>query len=800
MTSRQKSLATVSALALFVAGGAGLARAQQPAGATPAATPAADSGTSDIIVTGTREVGRKAQDSPTPVAVIDNQTLTNTGQTDALNALKQVLPSLTSNPFGGDLSNIIKSFSLRGLAPDHTLVLINGKRRHQSSFINASGSPYTGTNPVDLKMIPLSAIDHIEVLTDGAAAQYGTDAIAGVINIILKSDDHGGTATTTAGATGAGDGFSGEIGVNGGSKLGSDGFVNLSFDYDHQSHSNRSAYDPRTTPPFAVQGKILGDPLYDTQSFAINLEKPITDAITGYGFATFAHSTAESIQNYRYPGQLNAVVDAVYPQGFFPDEDLDQIDYAFTGGLKGNDLFGWSWDLSTTFGENIANIYTTHSINPNLAKQAFITQSTFYDGQFTAGQLTTDLDFHRGFDTGLWSEPLNVAFGLEHRYETYQLIAGVPASYLLGGAAAFPGFTPSSSSSSTRNVEGAYLDLSTHLTPQWQVDLSGRAETYQDLTGGLTGKASTRYDLTSWLGVRGSFGNGYHAPTLAQEYFATTNVSPTTATAQLPVNSIGARLLGAPSLRPETSENISFGLVAEPIARMHATIDAYEINIDNRIINTGVLTGPAAIGAIEANGNSLPAGVSTKNVGAQFFTNGANTSTQGVDVNVDYSTDFGGSGVVKWFLNGDYNYTKITKINAAPQSFGTTSLLSPASISYLTTATPRDRISIGGTWYVDQWELSLRETWFNQTSEYVTPNNITYYKQTVNAAFITYVNARYNINEKWSVDIGANNLFNTEPNKTPVLSRGSTNAGQYASFAPFGIDGGFYYARLTAKF
>jgi iron complex outermembrane receptor protein len=767
----------------------------------PVSAPTAES--SDIIVTGTREVGRKAQDSPTPVAIIDNKALTDTGQTNALQALAVVLPSLSTQAYGGDLSNLVRSFSLRGLAPDHTLVLINGKRRHQSAFINASGSPYTGTNPVDLALIPLSAIDHIEVLTDGAAAQYGTDAIAGVVNIILKNSDHGGTASATGGATSAGDGFQAQGAVDGGGKLGSDGFVHLSFDYDHQDHTNRSGYDPRTKPPYAVRGEITGDPAYDSEALAINLEKPINDAVTAYGFATFAHRYAESIQNYRYPGQFNSItplVSQVYPNGFFPIETIDEYDAAATAGVKGNDLFGWAWDLSTTYGEDVDNIGTIHSINPRLLAAIGYPQSSFNDGQFTAGQLTTNLDFHRGVDTGWWSAPVNVAVGLEHRFETYHVGAGETASYVLGGAQAFPGFTPSSSSSTSRNVVAAYLDLSTHFTPQWQGDLSGRVEDYSDVGAGLTGKVSTRYDFTSWLAARGSFGNGYHAPTLAQENFAATNVSPTSASAQLPVNSIGARLLGAPQLKPETSENISFGLVAEPLPRLHATVDAYQISVDHRIIDTGILTGPASIGAIEANGNSLPAGVPTSSVGAQFFTNGVNTRTDGIDVNLDYSTDVGDFGVIKWFLNADYNYTKITKIDAAPASFRGASLLSPASISYLTSATPRDKISIGGTWYLDKWELSLRETRFDQTAEYSTTDNVHYNRVTVNAALITYLNVRYNVNEHWSVDVGANNLFAVEPNKTPLISRGSTNAGVYAGFSPYGIDGGYYFARLTAHF
>ena len=810
MRRRYGYAVSVSVLALLVASGAQGAQADSN-GAAPAQLAAAAGASggavtdSDVIVTGTREAGRRAQDSPTPVQVINNDALVATGQTNALEALKVVLPSLNTLAVGGDLGNLIKSFALRGLAPDHTLVLVNGKRRHQSAYLNTGGGVFQGSNPVDLQLIPLSAIDHIEVLTDGAAAQYGTDAIAGVVNIILKNSDHGATVTGTGGLTSGGDGATGQIGADAGAKLGDDGFIHLSFDYDHQDHTNRSAYGPATpnatavahgVTKYSVLQEITGDPAYDTEALGFNLDKPVNNDISVYGFGTFAHRYAESIQNYRYPYQLNTAVNTVYPTGFFPVEAIDEYDYAVTAGVKGKSLLGWEWDLSTTYGEDIDNISTIKSINANLAKTG-IYQTNFNDGQFTSGQLTTNLDIHRPVYTGLWGAPLNVAIGLEHRYETFHVGAGEFNSWDVGGAAAFPGFQNPTTSS--RNVEAAYLDLSTHFTPKWQVDLSGRVENYDDVGSGVTGKAATRYDFAPWLGVRASFGNGYHAPTLAQDNFQTLNVSPTTATAQLPVTSAAARSLGASPLKPETSENISFGLVSEPIPRLHASLDAYQITIDNRIVDTGVLTGNAAANALQLFG------VNTANLGAvtsgvQFYTNGVNTRTQGVDLNADYSSDFGEHGTVKWFLNANYNNTTITHIATAPAAFGGASLLSLSGISALTTATPRDKVTIGGTWYFDKWEVTLRETRFEKTKNYTTPNNVNYYIQTVNAAFITYLNLRYNISEKWSVDVGANNLFAVEPNKTSLVSRGSTGAGQYASFSPYGIDGGYYFARITAKF
>ena len=796
MGRRHTTLASVSVIALLLAGGV-----QTAAAADAAST---DSG-SDVIVTGTREAGRKVQDSPTPVQVVGADALLATGQVNTLDALKALLPSLNTISVGGDVGNMIRSFALRGLSPDHVLVLVNGKRRHQSAYIYATSGPFQGANTVDLALIPVSAIDHIEVLTDGATAQYGTDAIAGVINIILKNSDHASTLSALGGVTGGGDGGTGQFDADTGAKLGEDGFIHLSADYEHHDYTNRSALDPRTN--YLVRGKIIGDAAYDTESLAFNLEKPVDNDITAYGFGTFAHREASSIQNFRTATQLNAAVTAFYPNGFFPVMTSDEYDFGVTAGVKGKSLLGWEWDLSSTYGYDTDRIGTIKSINPVLLQNTGNAQTNFYDGTFTSQQLTNNLDFRRGFDTGLWGSPLNVAFGFEHRYEAYQVGAGELTSYELGGATAYPGFTPTSASNTSRNVEAAYVDLSTHFTQKWQVDLSGRGETYEDVGGALTGKLASRYDFTSWLGVRGSVGNGYHAPTLAQDNFATTNVSPTSATAQLPVDSPGAKLLGASSLKPETSQNFSVGLVSEPIPRLHATLDAYQISIHNRIIDTGVLTGalsPLAIAAIEANGNILPAGISTSNIGAQFFVNGVDTKTQGIDLNVDYMTDHGNYGIVKWLLTGDYNNTTITHINPAPAAMQAAglSLVSPASISYLTTAVPRDRISLGATWYIDQWEVTLRETRYEGVKEWVNPsgNGKTFLPQRVDPAFLTDLNVRYNISDRWAVDVGALNLFNVEPNKTPLATRTSNQSGQYATFSPYGIDGGYYFARITVKF
>jgi iron complex outermembrane recepter protein len=764
--------------------------AAEPAAATDASATAdvQDS----IIVTGTRESGQKAYESAAPVTVIKADQLQATGQTNLLDALRQLAPSLNSVFIN---STPFRAFSLRGLSPNQTLVLINGKRRHLSSQLFKSSNVYQGSDPVDLDLIPLALIDHVEILTDGAAAQYGTDAIAGVINIILKNSDHGGTATATAGANYFGDGFTGQVDAEDGMKLGDDGFLDVSADYHHHDFTNRSGYDPRTD--FTVQGKMNGDSESTLQTVGLNAEKPVDTDITAYGFVTFAHRFTEANQIYR----LGTTAPAVYPNGFYPLFTDDEYDYEATGGFKGRNLFGWNWDLSASYGHDRASMGTINTFNPDLYASDGDAQTSFHDGAYVSSQAVTNLDIRRGFDTGLWAEPLTVAAGLEDRYENFQLVAGEPSSYLLGGGQGVAGFAPAAASDSSRNVDAIYVDLSSHVTQQWQVDLAGRLEHYTDVGSGKTAKFSTRYDFTDQVGLRGSVGNGYHAPTLAQEHYASSSEAPTSATGLLPVDSAGARLLGAPPLQPEKSVNFSIGLVTEPLNGLHASLDAYVINISDRIISTGTLFGPEALAALQANGNTLPYGISANDFSASYFTNGVDTQTKGLDLSADYRTDLDTYGVINWTLGANYNDTQITNYKSAPailEAAGV-SLFNPAVISYLTSASPKTKVVLAATWLKNDWEATLRETRYGSVSQEVNPsgNGVGYYGQFVPSAYITDLEVGYHLTNSLKWSIGANNLFDRYPPQAPLNTTGPSNTQIYPNISPYGFNGGYYYTRFT---
>ena len=430
MRTRHKAFTGVSAFALMVAGWQGGAQA---AAVAPTATDAEDT----IIVTGTRDVGVKAQDSPTPIEVLGAEALEATGATTAFDALKDILPSFSANGWSADASELVRAARLRGMNPGEVLILINGKRRHQAASITPGGSdqsPDSGSNPADLDMIPVSAIDHVEILLDGAAAQYGSDAVAGVINIILKNNAEGTTVYAGGGITSRGDGAQGSGGFNQGLHLGDDGFINISGDYRHQDFSSRNGINCKTTATGCLGGgetgsetniygvqngpvknRIEGSPLSDLTNLGFNAEKPVGDDITLYAFGTFGRRTAQAYENDRE----DARAPLYWPDGFFPRETLNEVDFAVTAGAKGH-VLGWDWDLSGTYGRDsdhfgLINSYNTGLSNsptdpnhPGLALDTNFTGGSLFSAEYQ--QTTVNADLRREIDTFL-PAPVNVAFG-----------------------------------------------------------------------------------------------------------------------------------------------------------------------------------------------------------------------------------------------------------------------------------------------------------------------------------------------------------------------------------------------------
>ncbi|MCQ8239799.1 TonB-dependent receptor plug domain-containing protein [Rhizosaccharibacter radicis] len=756
-----------------------------------------------IIVTGTREFAKKARTSLAPVDIVTSRQLRETGQPDLRDALTQLLPSLTVPTFGFDTGALTDSFSLRGLSPNETLVLVNGKRRHGTANLYSNAGPQQGSTPADIDLIPISAVDHVEVLRDGASAQYGSDAVAGVVNIILKQGPSDANIQSITGAFYKGDGFTQDVSGDKGVALGANGFLHLSGEVRHQDPTNRGAPDSRVSDP-NLNGdlnKLLGTPENTREVFSANAGYDITERVQAYGFATYGHKYGQSYQNYRLPNSLPAI----YPYGYSPLETLVENDWAITAGLKGDDLFGFRWDASTTYGHDYDTIGVINSANTALFASGGLRQTDFHVADYDAGQWTNNLDLSRAVTLPVLPAPLNIAFGAEQRYETYGLGAGEPNAYLSGGAQALPGLLPALAGNYSRNVYAGYIDLSTQIVPHWQVDLAGRFEHYTDAGDTETGKVSTRYDFSRRFALRATISNGFHAPTLAQEHYSNLNVSPSAASGILPTNSAAARSIGASPLKPERSTTVTGGFTAEPIDRLHVAVDVYQINLRDIITQGGQYNGAAAITALGEAGLILPAGALSNPTGvaARYFANVASTRTQGLDVTATYLTRLGQYGRIDWDAALNINRTRLT--HAGTDSRGLP-FLSAQNVAYLTSAYPRSKLVAGGRWSNGRWDFAFHERRVGQTVNELTAYynlnqstvSSTRFNQMINQPrFLTDLELGYRISDALHIALGADNAFNAVPSSVPYANRYLGVPRYYTSTSQIGINGGFYYLRLN---
>ena len=870
----KKTLLGVSTLALLACAGSALAQSTDSASV------------SEVIVTGTRQTGIKAADSAAPIQIVGGQQLLKTGSTDLASALATAVPSLNIQTNGGDAAAVEILVALRGLSPNDTLILVDGQRRHTTSNLAVDGgSIYSGSATTDLAFIPTEAIDHIEVLTDGAAAQYGSDAIAGVVNIILKKNASGGLLTGTGGQFFNGQGATSNLQFNQGFNLNDKGFLNLTLEEsthdfttlgfgDDRFQSANGALLPSVTGingnvvngnNYPHENRLNGDPEYARYNSFFNAAYHLNDDIEAYGFGNYSYEMSQHFENYRTPDKIaanaclapctssadygaGAIVYAA-PNGFNPKEKFDQTDYSITGGLRG-DKFGWHWDVATTYGENSTQVYVINTDNADTFKAlqnvsatpvAYPTH-TLYDGSFDATEWSGKVDVDRSFAVGL-AGPLNVALGFEGRHDTFGIGAGEPESYYGSGAQSFAGYSPADAVSANRTNYAGYIDLAIKPIQNLSVDVAGRYENYSDFGDTKTGKVTLRYDLSPTIAVRGTLSNGFRAPTLAEEYYTGLNVGPTSVAGQLAPNSSAAKAAGFPSLKPEQSINYSAGFVLHPLPKLQITVDAYYILLHDRILPG---TGFEALEALcVPNGTSVahtsasviktcPAGQTPQDVliapdiltllnnqgvttsgltyvGVSAFINSVNTRTDGVDVTANYSSDFEQYGHVDWSLGFNYNHTQISAIQDVPAALyysnaalgvDQTKALSPNSTSALTTAPPREKVILQAFWTKGPWSVNLRETVYNDMSQYVgTPS----YLEKINTTGITDLDIGYKINRFLKLDLGANNLFNIVPPLTPLSSTGQPIDGGRVynvpyGFAPWGQNGGYYYGRVTLTY
>lgn len=813
----------------------------------------ADSG-SDIIVTGTRTTGLTLAESPTPIKVLGEEALGHVGQPNLNQVLTQLVPSFTAQAFGGDTANLTLSARLRGLSPNHTLVLVNGKRRHGTANLAVLEGPYQGAATADLDLISPSSIKRIEVLEDGAAAQYGSDAIAGVINIILKDDAEGGDGYATAGQNYkvGGETYAGTIHLA--TKVGDNGFINVTAFHRFRDFTQVGGLDRRVTdssgnllsattspalspaqqalyrniPGFPFVNRIVGDARSHLTNVQFNSGYDFGN-VEVYSFGSYSKRIASAYENFRVPdrviaspvlgvaGTLTTPGELIpFPQGFHPREGIHEDDYSITGGVRG-DAGGFHYDLSTTYGEDKNLVYTLDSANRSLFVDTHFTPRDFYDGSFKATEFTANADFTREFDVG-FAEPLNVAFGLEYRKNGYEIGSGDPGSIYKEGGQSYPGFRPSDAGRHTRSNESVYLDLAATPVDGFKLDAAVRYEHYSDFGSNVIFKGTGRYDFSGGFALRGTVSTGFRAPTLAESFYSATNVSPTAAFVQLPANSAAAKLIGFQNLKPEKSTNYSLGVVVRPAEQLTITLDAYQVGIRDRILGTGSIFGsggavnfPVVTQAIIANGNILDPTVNQ--TGINIFTNGASTRTRGVELTASYTSELGGGGSVAWTLSGNYNDTKLTRLGVAPATLTDPATGQPIPLfdattqSNLETASPKLKIIASTLLTLDRFSATARGTLYGKTSRFASPNGGVFYKQVVGTAFVADLELNYKLTDSLQISVGANNIFNKRP---PVVSLvpGTTNStivngsnvlDALLTFSPYGINGGYYYGRINFK-
>lgn len=827
-----------------------VARAGEPA--TINVTLVASTTMNELVVLGSRSLPRSQTETPVPVDVIDiKRVAADAPQVSINQILNYVAPSFSSGvQTVADGTDHIDPASLRGLGPDQVLVLVNGKRRYTTALVNVNGTFGRGAVGTDMNSIPTAAIDRIEILRDGAAAQYGSDAIAGVINIILKSSVNQLSVNVTTGANvtkQADDNMDGETvqtGVNYGIPVGAKGgFINFGGSYDFRNYTNRSGpwVGPiyRTYPgavdktdSFLVANNItrndirmrVGQSKLRSAQLFVNANIPLENSGEVYFFGGIGYRRGNAAGVYRLPGDSRNIME-IYPLGFLPEINSDIYDRSFGAGIRGN-LGEWKVDFSNTYGRNEFDFSVQNSLNASLESAS---PTRFTCGGPIFAQNTTNLDFSRR--AGIW----DLAFGAEHRFEKYQLVAGAENSYTdygratkigvdangddilipdpkgpvntlfgpdgsarAGGAQVFPGFRPENAITASRSAIAGYVDVEANLTDAFLLGGAIRFENYSDFGSTTNGKLTTRYKLSKNTAIRASASTGFRAPSLHQQYYSSTSTLFVDGIAYevgtFTNESRPAQLLGIPKLKPEKSKSLSAGFTST-FGKFSLTVDGYFTRIDDRIVYTDQFSGSNADSA-SATDKEIYQLLSLANANrAAFFANAINSETKGIDVVATYNTRLG-KGTFRVDLSGTYSYTQqVGEIHASEKLRGKENIyFSRTSRIYLERSVPREKINLTLAYNINRFNVFVRNVHFGTVEE--ATNDPAFY-QTFGAKVITDVAAGYRISKEIKVSIGSNNLLDVYPDLIKNPSNTNNNQFRYSRRATqFGYNGRFLFARL----
>ncbi|MFF7710295.1 TonB-dependent receptor domain-containing protein [Pseudomonas sp. NPDC007930] len=786
------------------------------ADATPTPTPASEAGGTvldPVISLGTRRSDATSLNSSAPVDVISAEQLQRTSGTGLSGILQNLLPSFhfPQNMQQADAVYSVGGGSLRGLPSGETLVLINGKRRHTSPLLNIGSVYDRGSTNTDLNAIPVSAIDHIEVLRDGAAAQYGSDAIAGVINVVLKERDSGGGLNTRIGQYSKGDGLRKSYGGWKGFALPGDGFLTLSLDGLDKNSTRSAAGDQRhfynsdgSEIPFDRHWA-TGDAAADRYSFALNADVGLSDALRAYGFATYSYDRVRANTPFVVPTNANNRRD-VYPSGYVPEVTLKTEDIGATTGLKYDAGNLGRWDFSLTHGENRSRYYRPVTLNPTYIDAEDTTKN--YSGQFRFYQNNATLDYVNDLDFAGLAHPVTVNAGVAWRNERFEELAGDEDSWQTGdyrnanGSTPNPGagYRPSDEGVFKRNVIGVYGGAEHQLTDQLNLGVTARSERYSDFGTTSNGKFTARYDFTPQVALRGTLSSGYRAPSLSQIGYQRTDGQILAGTDYyslihlFPADSAAARALGATDLKPEKSTSYSLGLVLRPSASSSVTVDAYKTYLRDRIVLTENLTGSRVRQILSDAGY-------TNIIGASYFTNGMDTETHGVDVVGKQHLDLAGLGKLDLSAAFSAARTKVTSVANITQLAGTDNIpIGRRIISLAQDAAPNNKLRLEARHSFGPWHTMLAATRYG-TYSLKAPEGQESYDKSYGPQWVTDLDLAYDVSHDLTVSVGANNLLNTHPDKSTPASRSTSGyLVKYAHIVPDGAEGSFYYVNLDYRF
>ena len=787
-------------------------------------------GMNQAVVLGSRSNrNRTVINSAVPIDVLNVDQLRTTGMSETSKMIQALAPSFNfPRPSITDGTDAVRPATLRGLGPGEMLVLVNGKRRYQSALVNVNGSVGRGEAGVDLNAIPSSAIDHIEILRDGAAAQYGSDAISGVINIVLKKNT-GLNLSSKIGQTTAGDGSVYDGTLDYGFNLGNGGFMHITGEYLGRGSTNRVGPDPRqqyfgmdangnptaggsdqvslnpNETTFNRYDSHLGDPVMRNANMMFNSSVPVGEGAHVYAFGGIGYRDVRSGGFFRRSLD-NRDVRAIWPDGFLPVIHSYIFDVSIAAGVKGATSSGWTWDISDTYGYNSFNFGVDHSVN--------VTYGVNSPTKFNAGTLfnlqnSTNIDISRDYHVSD-AHTLTLAFGGEFRVENYHIHAGQHESYDDGGqkildgpnagdqpalgSQVFPGFRPNDAVSQTRSNIGLYADVENDISDKFRATIAGRYEHYNDFGSTLNGEAALRYSFAPALSLRGGISTGFSAPQLQQSNYSTTSTvfidgSPFEIRT-FPVRSQGGQALGASQLKPEKSVNISAGFTSKPVNNLSFTFDYYHIYIQDRIVLSSNFVGSDVQQLLDSKG--------VKNVtGGRYFTNAANTMTDGFDVVANYGIDLSSAGIMRFTGAFNYNQNKITKRTPTPSVLSSlnTQIFDRSASEYLTVAQPKTNLILTLNYNYKKFDATVRE---NRYGKVTSLSNDPTRDQTYSAKWITDVNVSYPILPKTTLAVGANNVFDVYPDRT-IDRNNFLGIYPYSGLSPFGFNGAFYYARIDIR-